>query len=303
MKSLSWKINFYRETIFFKIIIFFRKKEIKKYVVKTKKIEIESVKDTDNVVFISLFCHKDVYEGIVAFKSLYQFLDVKFPLIILDDGSLTDLDEILIVDHIKNVKIIRRKQADIEVNNFLKENGLKNCLDMRRDFLVSIKIFDAYFYSKGKKIIIIDTDILFYKKPDVLIDLINQDKSTFIPFYNKDLHSVYSYKIPDLKKFANMDIQLAVNSGLIGFFPSMDIITMTEKFLAQKLPFESPWLVEQTMYAMYFSLLDANPLPEDYDVMARYARKGFPVICQHYAGFSRPHFYRQYLETIHSELI
>jgi hypothetical protein len=83
----------------------------------------------------------------------------------------------------------------------------------------------------------------------------------------------------------------------------MEIFTMTESFLSLNLPYESPWLVEQTMYALYFSQKDGHPLPEDYDVMARHARKGLPVVCQHYAGFLRLHFYRQFMDEVYGSLI
>lgn len=296
-------LKFLVDTAVFKWKIFFLKRKIKNYVIKTRPIEVTSEYKEDGVLLMSLFCHKDVYEGIAAFKSLYRFLDVKYPLTIIEDGSLNDQDVETITFHLKNCHIIRRDKAEHEVNNYLKSNGLDNCLAMRKDFLMALKLFDASYYSFGKKVVIVDTDILFFSKPDALLNLIKRQREEFTPFYNKDLHSVYSYSVEAMERFIGNKILTSVNAGFIGWVPHPSIFQLTEKFLSLQLPYQSPWLVEQTMYALYFSTISGEPLPDDYDVMARHARKGLPVVCQHYAGFLRPHFYRQFLEDVYRDLI
>ncbi len=111
--------------------------------------------------------HRYVYAYLIALKSLLQY-HADLSVVVHDDGSLTSADKKLIECHLPHCRIITRADADSafdELDNpFLSK--------VRNSYTSYIKLFDTSFSSRSKRVIIIDTDTLFLKRPDAIIDWI-----------------------------------------------------------------------------------------------------------------------------------
>jgi hypothetical protein len=164
----------------------------------------------------TLICNRDVLLAINNFKSLQRFDEFKnVPVYLHDDGSLTKSD-ISLLDNIKNVILIDRKEADKEIEQYIK--NYPNCMSYRLgknpiNLWHKIKTFDYYYFSKSKKILGLDTDLLFMKKPENIINLINSNT----PFYFPDVQSSYCFNEPK----DEIPVFKSVNTGLI-YIPSPD---------------------------------------------------------------------------------
>jgi len=164
----------------------------------------------------TLICNRDVLLAINNFKSLQKFDEFKnVPVYLHDDGSLTKSD-ISLLDNIKNVILIDRKEADKEIEQHIKD--YPNCMSYRLgknpiNLWHKIKTFDYYYFSKSKKILGLDTDLLFMKKPENIINLINSNT----PFYFPDVQSSYCFNEPK----DEIPVFKSVNTGLI-YIPSPD---------------------------------------------------------------------------------
>lgn len=162
----------------------------------------------------TLICTKDLLLAINNFKSLQkyeEFCDV--PVYLHDDGSLTDTD-IDTLSVIKNVNIIRRKDADNAILEYVKD--YKNCLsyrlgDNKINLWHKIKLFDYFYFSKTKKILGVDTDLLFLTRPENVISNIIDGT----PFYFPDVQSAYCFNEPKNE----VPVLEKVNTGLI-YIPS-----------------------------------------------------------------------------------
>lgn len=204
-----------------------------------------------NLEIHSLICNRDVIMAINNFKSLQKFNEFKnIPIYLHDDGSLTDLDFSLLKE-INNVIFINRKWADVEIEKHIKNHP--NCLNYRLgtnkiNLWHKIKSFDYYFFSESKNILGLDTDLLFMRKPENVINLINSGT----PFYFPDVQSSYSFNEPkdEIPVFKN------VNTGLI-YIPSEkyynldDLEFALSNLIRNNLNYFPSW-IEQSAFAHMF---------------------------------------------------
>jgi len=113
-----------------------------------------------------------------ALKSFLYFSQLCPTIIIHDDGSF-DAESVAILEgKFTNLKVLFKSEADRLVKNY---PGLTNEARAYRDngHIMIMEFFDLFLMSnKAKKVMIFDSDILFFKKPTEIIDFIN-GKSSF----------------------------------------------------------------------------------------------------------------------------
>jgi len=209
----------------------------------------------------TLICKRDILMAINNFKSLQKFEEFKsLPVYLHDDGSLTDSDIELLSD-IKNTIVIKRVDADKEIKQYIKD--YPNCVSYRLgnnpiNLWHKIKTFDYFFFSKSKKILGMDTDLLFMKRPENLINLIN----TNTPFYFPDCQSSYCFNEPK----SEILVPEKVNTGLI-YIPSEDFYNINSlefaltNLVGKGVNYFPSW-IEQSAYAHMF-LSDGRYVPLD----------------------------------------
>lgn len=201
----------------------------------------------------TLICNRDLILAINNFKSLQKFEEFKkVPVFLHDDGSLTDSD-IKSLSVIDNVTVIRREDADREIYQYIKDH--KNCLEYRLgtnkiNLWHKIKSFDYFFFSKTKKVLGVDTDLLFLHEPKDVIEYI----TTNTPFYFPDIQSAYCFNEPK-EEIAVLE---KVNTGLI-YIPSADYYSLNAienalgNLLRDGVNYFPSW-IEQSAFAHMFYL-------------------------------------------------
>ncbi len=138
---------------------------------KTKRFTINPNADVE---IHSITCHRDINLYLIAIKSFLRFYN-DIAVLVHDDGTLTKEDKELLKKHITGVRIIERKEADKIVNLFLKSKP--HCLLLRKNNVTSAQIFDYLILSKKRKIISLDSDTFFIKKPDEIINWIKNENN------------------------------------------------------------------------------------------------------------------------------
>ena len=115
-------------------------------------------------------------------KSLLRAAGRKYAVVLHDDGSLTDADVDLLGQHLVNVRVLRRPQADAVIRGKLQHlphamsyrfspketsdhRGVK--YDMH---VFALRLFDFNLVSEATKILVLDCDILFFKPPREIMD-------------------------------------------------------------------------------------------------------------------------------------
>lgn len=109
--------------------------------------------------------HKYLYAYLTAIKSLLCH-DADLAVYVHDDGSLLDEDKRLIRKHVPGAKIIDRAWADSEFAATVKDEFL---IKVRSSYTSYLKLFDPTLVSTHQRILIVDTDVLFLKRPTEIL--------------------------------------------------------------------------------------------------------------------------------------
>ncbi len=199
----------------------------------------------------TLICNKDLLLAINNFKSLQKFEEfADMPVFLHDDGSLSDSD-IEALNVIKNVTVIRREYADKEIVNYVKDH--LNCLRYRvhnspLNLWHKIKLFDYMYFSKTKKVLGMDTDLLFIRKPEDVINYLKANEA----FYYPDIQDAYCYNEPK----DEIPVVHNINTGLI-YIPSEDYFHLDAldnalgNLLKNNINYFPAW-IEQSAFAHMF---------------------------------------------------
>ena len=200
----------------------------------------------------TLICKRDILLAINNFRSLCKFEEfAHMPIFFHDDGSLSSDDKEILLNSIKNVTFIDRKWADVEIEKYLTKHPYcktYRCVEKHIHLWHKIKSFDYFFFSKTKKVLGMDTDLLFMRNPK---DVIKYLKSN-TPFYFPDLQSAYCFNEPKTE----IAVLEKVNTGLI-YIPSeeyydLDAIEYALSNLLRNGVNYFPSWIEQSAFAHMF---------------------------------------------------
>ena len=162
--------------------------------------------------------------GLWSLKSLVASADCHLGVVVHDDGSLNEADVSLIQGHLPGARIIPRHEADRAMRDRLKDYPA--CLSFRfgdvtvtnhrgqsyNMFIMSLILFDMNLLTDCDKVIILDADVLFFRRPDIIADWASS------PDDHRALYSVEAYKP---KREANGKLSFGpkaartLNSGLL----------------------------------------------------------------------------------------
>ncbi len=171
-----------------------------------------------------LLGHRHVGMGLWSLKSLVKAADAGFGVVIHDDGSLSVDDIALMRRHLPGARIIARRDADNAVRERLA--GYPACTRFRfgevmvtnhrgqsyNMFIMSLILFDMNLLSDADKIIILDADVLFFRRPELIAHWAGAPADT------RTLYSVEGYKpkrAPDGSLSFGPKVTRTLNSGLL----------------------------------------------------------------------------------------
>lgn len=304
-KQSGWRINTRMQIIFLlmgllkseDIQLYYYKKIYRKKILSSKPIVCNN--DSEFEVHI-LTCEKDFLDAVWCLKTLYHYSGVRPKLVIHEDGSLSIGNIKTFLKHFVNCRVIRRKDADEDLKHFLANYKYSQKNRLNKDFFGALKIFDAFYYAKADKLLLLDSDILFFKKPNEIIEYIKEDK----PFFNSDYQDAYSKPVSELNKILGVSIFPKVNSGIMFLrkeyhFNNRDFIEYYfEKMEAIIQPRNINWH-EQTLNALLLSKYGAIRLNENYQISKRPITD--KTVCHHYVNDgSRKNFYKEGLKYLKS---
>lgn len=201
-----------------------------------------------------LTCKKDAFCALWLLKTFYHYSGLRTRLVIHDDGTLTDDIIQVFLSHFAGCEVIRKRDADIEMKQHLRDFTYCSRLrfGQKKDAIVSIKLFDFFFFSRTKRILNIDSDILFFKNPVEIVENMNNNKG----FFMSDYLNSYSLPINELNSKSDIGLRERVNSGIFYFsgleYYDLNLIDSSIKIIYEYRHPISFW-IEQTCFAWIFS--------------------------------------------------
>lgn len=197
-----------------------------------------------------LTCERDRTAAFWALKSFYHHLGERPPLVVHDDGSLSEESFRLLEEHFPGCTVVRADQADADsrLREALHSLPLCELWRFRCDFQLARKLFDFACFSTEPFIVGIDSDILFFRKPVEILECARASA----PFMSSDYQDAYEFDAPGLIP--------RLNTGLFGLRRDDFDFALVETLLrssvdaspARRFEFWKGWL-EQTLLACLFS--------------------------------------------------
>ncbi len=198
-----------------------------------------------------------------ALKSFYWASERHYALAIHDDGSLDTNARKQIKTHFPKARLIDRESADQTVLPSLAD--YPRCKEFRETNQLSPKVFDFRQYLNSDRMLLLDSDVLFFSPPQELLQRIENPqylKNTV----NGDVSSAYTVEPNIVKEKFGFELIDRFNSGLGLIHKESLRLDWLEEFLEIPGIIGHHWRIEQTLFALSSCRFGAELLPQDYDV-------------------------------------
>ncbi|MCQ9205983.1 MAG: class I SAM-dependent methyltransferase [Omnitrophica bacterium] len=180
----------------------------RKRILCSKPVVCDNASEFEVHIIIS---ENDLLNALWCLKTFYHYSGLRPKLVFHEDGSLSADGIKTFLKHFINCRIIRWKDATKDLKHFLANYKYSKKNRLNEKFFCALKLFDPFYYTSTDKFLCLDSDVLFFKKPNELIGYIKNDK----PFFSNDYRSSYSKPASQLNKIFGIDIFPAVNAGLM----------------------------------------------------------------------------------------
>lgn len=228
-----------------------------------------------------LLDHRRVLEACWALYSLSHFSGESFDIVIHDDRSLTPNDMAALSHLFPGIRIVRRTHADEVVSGYLQRQRLDRSLAFRSALVFSLKLIDPFFFSTSDTFLLLDSDVLFFRRPDALLLALEQS----IPQFSADNGYRYCLSEGDLRSLLGQDCVSRLNPGVLTATRASFDPHRLEGWLAHPGFWGSDgtasYYAELTLWAMLTTLAGGRALPDSYAICAPEPRK---YVSGHYCG-------------------
>lgn len=210
-------------------------------------------------------------------------------IIIHDDGSMSDKSVSVLENKFKNLKVLRKKEArELLKNSPHFKNNIKTFSEGGHKVL--IQLIDILLLSDSEKVILMDGDVLFFKKPHELISFVNggSEYDAMVSRQNggydlmvkddyADKYRIYENKASEM------------NPGLIAYKRGSVSFDKLEEFLGNTRRNHDDYFLAMTGWACLLSQINYVFFPGD-----KYIIKGRPdhsTVMKHFTNPRRQEFY------------
>jgi hypothetical protein len=243
-----------------------------------------------------LTSQQDWLNLIWALKSFYAASGRKYELCIHDDGSLEPSSREQLQRHFPDARLIDRETADREVLPLLER--FPRCRAFRETNHLSPKLFDFRHFLRADRMLLLDSDVLFFENPAELLRRI-EDPTYRWNSVNADMQSGYTVDPVAAGKRFGMTVPERFNSGLGVIHGDSLRHDWIEEFLEFPGILGHFWRIEQTLFALCSARYGVELLPVEYRVSL--ARGLDECVAKHYVGAVRHLMYGEGIRKLTRE--
>jgi hypothetical protein len=190
--------------------------------------------------------------------------------------------------HFPDAQIIEQPEADEKVTLALSATKYPRLLEARRHSPFMMKLIDPAVLARGERIVILDSDVLFFRPPVELQTYVERESGDAWLF-QRDPESTYNITAEEAASSFGIRLPERVNSGIAVFPRSLVDFALCERLLEHpKVRQLSGW-IEQTLFALCAGTRGAvKYLSSDYMISLERGLNYDAMTARHYAGPSRP---------------
>jgi hypothetical protein len=197
----------------------------------------------------SLTCEKDYLDLLWCIKTFHYFSARPCNIVIHDDGSLSPKALDQLYRHLPGTTIISRTQADERMRDVLRRHPA--CQAFRERLPLARRVFDFPTFACRDRFLILDSDVLFFRRPDAMLHAIDCRRL----FFMSDYQDGYISTRPKLASRYGVDIMPRFNTGISCLGKEvfdLDFIEQYSKDVESAGLRSHPW-AEQTLFALLLS--------------------------------------------------
>jgi hypothetical protein len=207
-----------------------------------------------------------------------------------DDGTLTESDAGNIRALLPGSRVLLSAQTSPEVVRALSRHPL--CLQCRNRHPLGRKLIDMPIFASQPQLLTIDTDILFYRRPERLLRWIAQDDLACL--FMEDVQDACLLTAAEAARMFGVKLAQRVNTGIVAVPKSVLPLDFLEDCLARtNLLQRDPWFIEQTLYALAASASGQVELLNEEYFMPLDPACPNSAVARHYMGANRHLFYSE----------
>jgi hypothetical protein len=261
-------------------------------VVRPRIVFTEPVKTRDPACEIHVLTSEvDWLNLLWALKSFYVHSGRSYALCIHDDGTLHDEARQALRAAFPDARLILRAEADARVQPSLAKFPL--CQQLRATNVLALKVFDFHAFLEAERMMIFDSDILFFSQPTALLKILETSDRNSL---NRDWRFGYTVNPKTVSATLGFELPPLINSGLGLIHRASLRLDWIEEFLTLPGVLSHHHQVEQTLIALCSARYGFEMLPEPYDVRIGPSSEDLP--CRHYTGPIRHLMYAEGIKRL-----
>ena len=177
-----------------------------------------------------------------------------------------------------------------------------HCLTYRKRHPLAHKCFDIPHFVDSERYIMLDTDLIFFRKPETILYWIDEDDESV--WFNDDDSEACPLDKDVLKEKTGVRLWPRVNSGLCLLRKSIVDLDFFEELFKTSLNEVKSWRIEQTLLALAASRYGKGGcLSADYEVSLGDKAQHSAPVARHYVGAVRQRFFGEGVQRVKRKLI
>jgi hypothetical protein len=224
----------------------------------------------------------------------------KWEVIVHDDGTLPAGAGSALSSMFPAVTMIGKTEAEERMAPYLA--GFPLIRAYRERHALARKLFDAAIVAGGSHYLALDSDILFFSRPEALLRAV--DGPGRHCWFNRDVAEGSLVSSDEAGSILGVRLWERVNSGLALVWPGAIEFDFCERVLRETgILSGHPWRIEQTLYALCASRNgEGGLLGPEYEIsLGSDAAPG--SVCRHYVGAVRDRFYAEGIARLRRRLL
>lgn len=228
---------------------------------------------------------RDCLMALWTAKSFYHYAQASWPLVWHQGGPLSSRNRRLLRKHFPDSYFFTAAEANLLVEAELRRGGFRRTIDARRHSFSLVKMIDFVVLSRADRLLNLDSDVLFFAKPEELLAAVASDAA--VNLFNRDNGSWYNVSPEGARRRHGVALVEELNAGLGLVRRASFSIEMIEAFLEDPDVMSNVWLADQTLQALGGSQTNVSLLPDTYSVCKSPGLStgdGRPLVAKHYPG-------------------
>lgn len=236
---------------------------------------------------LHLVCYfADYLSAMWALKSYLQYVDHDVHLYVHVQGHAPWWMRRRLLRHFPNARLVLQDEADRIVIPWLAERRYTRLAQLRESAAVMLKLVDVALIGRLNRMLLLDSDVLFFKAPTELLAAAGDHTTTT---FQQDAFSCYVLSREQALSAFQIELVERVNTGIVAIDRSAIDLGLCERLVEHPTFWDrrSGW-GEQTLYALLGSARGrVDLLPPTYAISMEEEPRPASVVARHYSGPSR----------------